>query len=92
MSIRNVLFSTTAAVAGLLTVADVQAREADNSAELAKKLSNPVASLISVPFQYNHDSNLGSAERGSRSVFNIQPVVPFSVMVAVEAITAEVIP
>ena len=31
----------------------------DQAAELAKQLQNPVASLISVPFQNNFDFNLG---------------------------------
>ncbi len=43
--------------------------------ELAKQLSNPVASLISVPLQYNADFNIG-AENGTKQYLNIQPVIP----------------
>ncbi len=47
--------------------------------ELAKHLSNPVASLISVPFQENPDFGSGTKGNGVKSTLNIQPVVPVSI-------------
>ena len=44
--------------------------------ELAKQLSNPIASLVSVPIQINHDEGLGPVEEGSKILVNIQPVIP----------------
>ncbi len=49
-----------------------------DAAELAKKLSNPVASLISVPFQFNYDEGFGPNDAG-RMTLNIQPVIPVSI-------------
>ena len=45
--------------------------------ELAQQLANPVASLVSVPIQFNYDD--GYAGGGWRSVTNIQPVIPVSI-------------
>jgi hypothetical protein len=50
----------------------------DSEAELAKKLANPVASLVSVPFQNNYDCCYGPSD-GYRYTLNVQPVVPISI-------------
>ena len=48
------------------------------AAELAKKLSNPVASLISVPLQNNFDFGAGPNGDGFQYKVNVQPVIPIS--------------
>ena len=50
----------------------------NQEAELAKKLQNPVAALISVPIQNNWDFGIGPAH-AMKYTANIQPVVPISI-------------
>jgi len=59
--------------------------------ELAKQLSNPVASLTSVPFQLNHDFDIGP-ENGSRTLLNVQPVIPVSIGASWNMISRTILP
>jgi hypothetical protein len=71
------------AVAAVIAMATAQAICAQQPAgegegqELAKKLSNPVSDLVSVPFQFNWEQNVGPAEQ-TRFILNVQPVMPFA--------------
>jgi hypothetical protein len=51
---------------------------AQDTDELAKQLSNPVSSLMSVPLQLNYDDGYGAQGNGDRVLLNVQPVIPFS--------------
>jgi hypothetical protein len=59
--------------------------------ELADKLSNPVASMISVPFQNNSDWGIGKYN-GSKNTLNFQPVVPIKLNSNLNLITRYIIP
>jgi hypothetical protein len=66
--------------------------EAAKAAELAKKLSNPVASLISFPIQMNFDYGQGAGGDGYKFVTNIQPVVPISLSQDWNVISRTILP
>lgn len=66
----------TTGLAGLAIVASASGALAEDDAELATKLSNPIASMISVPFQFNYDDEIGPERDGQRLQLNFQPVVP----------------
>ena len=59
-------------------VQEAKAEPGHDAEALAKKLSNPVAALISVPFQANYDKDIGPTEDGEKYYVNVQPVVPFT--------------
>jgi hypothetical protein len=75
----------------LLAVATTAARGQDADA-LAKKLSNPVSDLVSVPLQLNYDHGFGSQDEGARWQLNVQPVVPFSLSSRWNLISRTIVP
>jgi len=73
------LFSTTSTAASTMqTGPGAPPAAGSDAAALAKKLSNPVASLISVPFQSNFDFKMGPSDDGFRYTMNFQPVIPIT--------------
>ena len=61
-------------------------------ADLAKKLSNPIANLISVPFQFNYNEKIGPLENGKQSYVNVQPVIPISLNADWNVISRTILP
>jgi hypothetical protein len=64
----------------------------NEAAELAKKLSNPVAALISVPFQNNFEFGGGPNDDGFRYLLNFQPVIPISLNTNWNVISRTILP
>lgn len=67
------------------------AQDASSQSDLAKKLQNPVADLISVPLQFNYDEKYGPKDAG-RYTLNVQPVIPFHLGHDWNLITRTIVP
>ncbi len=65
--------------------------EGDEASKLAKETQNPVADLISVPFQSNFNFKTGSEDK-TVYILNIQPVIPFELNEDWNLITRTVMP
>lgn len=73
----NHIFSHSLLVGGMFILASAASAGAQTAEELAKKLSNPISSMISVPFQFNWDQGYATGD-GKKMTLNIQPVIPIS--------------
>jgi len=69
---RLTLFATLSCSGGALAEAST-----NSTADLAKAAQNPVADMISLPFQNNFNFNVGP-HRQLQNVLNIQPVIPIT--------------
>lgn len=63
----------------------------ESAAELSKKLSNPVSSLISFPVQTSFDFGMGTGS-GWRMTTNVQPVIPVALNKEWNLISRTIIP
>ena len=84
------LMLTILCLVAVLAAAPLRAADESDS-ELAKKTQNPVADLISVPFQNNFNFNYGP-NNDLQYVLNVQPVIPFHLTEDWNLITRTIIP
>lgn len=85
--IKKTLFAI-ALIASVSTFSQ-EKEEISKDSDLAAKIQNPVAALISIPFQNNYDfgENIDPT-----NTMNFQPVVPFQISENVNLITRTIIP
>jgi hypothetical protein len=86
----NIALAVVAAV-GILGAGGARAQTEDAQRTLAGKLVNPLASLVSVPFQVNLDRDIGPRAQ-TREQLNIQPVVPITLGPRWKVISRTVVP
>ena len=60
----------------LCAAASAQEPDADEAAALAKTIQNPIASVITLPMQFNWNTGAGPYDRTFFNL-NVQPVIPF---------------
>ena len=75
----------------LFSLPALSAEEGFDAGELAKKTQNPVAAMISVPFQNNTNFGFGPGD-DVQNVLNIQPVWPFKLSGGLNLITRTIFP
>jgi len=75
MAGRNVLWGCVLVLCGSCFA--VGAVYAQDEADLAKTIQNPLASMVTLPIQVNWNQGIGDYDRTAMNM-NIQPVVPFS--------------
>jgi hypothetical protein len=66
-------------------------REPSEDEDLAKQSQNPIADLVSVPFQSNTNFNTGPFNR-TQEILNIQPVVPMHISADWDMISRTIVP
>lgn len=88
---RNTIIACAMGTAFAGAAAHASAAGEDTDA-LAKQLANPVAALISVPFQLNWDTGLAANGLGDKWLLNVQPVIPLRLTDSWNVISRTIVP
>ena len=98
MSLKGYAIVAVCSVLGISTTGFAQTSSsqpagaaAGGDEELAMKLSNPISDLVSVPFQFNWEQNVGP-DKQTRFILNLQPVMPFSLTPKLNMIARVIVP
>ncbi|NOQ31033.1 MAG: transporter [Helicobacteraceae bacterium] len=75
----------------LLCLGTLVYADSGSSSQLAHKLTNPVANMTSLPFQYNYASGVGG-HNSDQTIINFQPVIPIHINSEWNLITRIVMP
>jgi hypothetical protein len=81
----------TVLVAALVLIAFTAWADEQSAEELAKAAQNPIANMISVPFQNNTNFNVGPGNK-TQNILNIQPVIPIGLGPNWNLITRTIMP
>lgn len=87
---KHIVIGALCTALALLAAPPLLAQESD-ATKLAKATQNPVADLISVPFQYNANFGVGPDD-DTQHILNIQPVYPINLNADWNVITRTIIP
>ncbi len=90
MKMKNHSVRLTVMCVSILSFSLAAAQESDTEA-LARAAQNPISSLISVPFQWNSNFDVGPLDK-PQHVLNIQPVYPLSLNADWNLITRTILP
>ena len=85
---RTIVGAVLCALIGAVSIGSALAGETE---DLARAAQNPVASLISLPFQNNTNFDVGPQEK-TQNIMNIQPVWPFEMNEDWNLITRTIVP